>query len=242
MVDHASSYSYSYFIMGATNEQTVAAKHAYERVMREYGHNMESYHGNNIRFDSEDFTTSCKGAQQTYSYSGVGRHHQNRIAKNMNKCLTHSARTVLLHTKRKWSAVINTILWLFAYRAVVERHNKLDLNANGLSPLEQLLGHREEIMAGNFHTWDCPIFVLDSRSQDGTGIEPPKRDPKARASIYLGHSPFHAGNVALVLDLQTGHVSPQCHVVFDDEFSTVPYLQSSEPPPNWIDLVQNHTE
>eukprot|EP00957_Ditylum_brightwellii_P081724 6217207-Ditylum_brightwellii.AAC.1 len=62
------------------------------------------------------------------------------------------------------------------------------------------------------------------------------------AGIYLGHSPFYAGNVALVLNLQTGHVSQQYHVVFDDDFSTVPYPQSSEPPPNWIELVQNHTE
>eukprot|EP00957_Ditylum_brightwellii_P101743 7753968-Ditylum_brightwellii.AAC.1 len=101
MVDHASSYSYLCFIMGATNEKTVAAKHAYERVMREYGYNVESYHGDNSRFDSEDFTNSCKGAQQTYSYSGVRGHHQNGIAENMNKHLTHSARTVLLHEKRK---------------------------------------------------------------------------------------------------------------------------------------------
>eukprot|EP00957_Ditylum_brightwellii_P191740 14596807-Ditylum_brightwellii.AAC.1 len=73
-------------------------------------------------------------------------------------------------------------------------------------------------MASNFHIWGCPTFVLNSRSQSNTEIELPKWDPK------------------------TGHVSPQYHVVFDDEFYTVPYLQSSKPPPNWIDLVQNHTE
>eukprot|EP00957_Ditylum_brightwellii_P194325 14799366-Ditylum_brightwellii.AAC.1 len=66
-------------------------------------------------------------------------------------------------------------------------------------------------MASNFHTWGCPIFALDRRSQSGTGIGPPKWDPKARAGIYLGHSPFHAGNVALVFNLQTGHVSLQYH-------------------------------
>eukprot|EP00957_Ditylum_brightwellii_P190477 14499317-Ditylum_brightwellii.AAC.1 len=103
----------------------------------------------------------------------------------MNKRLTHSTRTVLLHTKRKWLAVINTILWPFAYRAVEERHNKLDLNANGLSPLEQLLGHKKELMASNFHTWGCPIFVINSKSQSNIGIGPPKWDPKARAGIYL---------------------------------------------------------
>eukprot|EP00957_Ditylum_brightwellii_P197119 15017869-Ditylum_brightwellii.AAC.1 len=160
----------------------------------------------------------------------------------MNKHLIHSARTVLLHAKRKWPAVINTILWPFAYRAVEKRHNKLDLKANGLSPLEQLLGHKEESMASDFHTWGYLIFVLNSRSQSNTGIGPPKWDPKARVGIYLSHSSFHAGNVVLVLNLQTGYVSLQYHVVFDDEFSTAPYLQSSEPPPNWIDLVQTHTE
>eukprot|EP00957_Ditylum_brightwellii_P011467 866577-Ditylum_brightwellii.AAC.1 len=137
MIDHASSYSYSHLITGATNEQTMVAKLAYERVVREYGHNVGSYHGDNSRFDSKDFTNSCKAAQQTYSYCGIGGHHQNGIAENMNKRLTHSTRTVLPHAKRKQPAVISTILWLFAYNAIEERHNKLDLNANGLSPLEQ---------------------------------------------------------------------------------------------------------
>eukprot|EP00957_Ditylum_brightwellii_P164403 12516230-Ditylum_brightwellii.AAC.1 len=65
MIDHASNYIYSHFITGATNEQTVAAKLTYKRVMREYGHNVESYHGDNSRFDSEDLINSCKAAQQT---------------------------------------------------------------------------------------------------------------------------------------------------------------------------------
>eukprot|EP00957_Ditylum_brightwellii_P045641 3463067-Ditylum_brightwellii.AAC.1 len=67
------------------------------------------------------------------------------------------------------------------------------------------LGHKEELMASDFHTWGCPIFVLDCRSQSSTGIGSPKGDPKIRASIYLGHSPCHADNAALVLNLQTGH-------------------------------------
>eukprot|EP00957_Ditylum_brightwellii_P156183 11887801-Ditylum_brightwellii.AAC.2 len=108
--------------------------------------------------------------------------------------------------------------------------------------LEQLLGHKEELMASDVCTWGYLVFVLDNRSQTDTGIEPPKWEPNTRTGICLGHSPFHAGNVALVLNLQTGHMSPQYHFVFDDELSTVLHLQSSEPPPNLIDLVQNHTE
>ena len=37
-------------------------------------------------------------------------------------------------------------------------------------------------------------------------------------------------------------VSPQYHVVFDDKFTTVKYLQSSEEPPNLQDLFTHHTE
>eukprot|EP00957_Ditylum_brightwellii_P189210 14402210-Ditylum_brightwellii.AAC.1 len=99
----------------------------------------------------------------------------------MNKQLTHSARTIRIHAKKKWSAVISTILWSFAYREVKERHNKLDPNTNGMSPLEQLLEPEEVLMASDFHTWGCPVFVLNSRSQNDTGIGPPKWDPKARA-------------------------------------------------------------
>jgi hypothetical protein len=39
--------------------------------------------------------------------------------------------------------------------------------------------------------------------------------------MYLGTSPRHSRRVALVLNLQTGHVSPQFHVKFDDLFETL---------------------
>eukprot|EP00957_Ditylum_brightwellii_P204894 15341264-Ditylum_brightwellii.AAC.1 len=64
----------------------------------------------------------------------------------------------------------------------------------------------------------------------------------SRASVYLGNSTVHDGIIALVLNLQTGHVSSQYHIVFDDEFTNVPYLDSAEAPPNWIDFIKNHTE
>ena len=37
-------------------------------------------------------------------------------------------------------------------------------------------------------------------------------------------------------------VSPQFHVVFDDEFSTVPFMRNGEVPPHWKDLVQHSAE
>eukprot|EP00957_Ditylum_brightwellii_P075804 5761227-Ditylum_brightwellii.AAC.1 len=96
-------------------------------------------------------------------------------------------------------------------------------------------------MVEDFHTWDCPVFVMDSTLQSAQSIGPPKWNPRARACVYLGYSPYHAGNVALVFNLQTGHISSQSHVTFDNEFTKVLYLESDEAPPNWASLVTNHT-
>ena len=92
-----------------------------------------------------------------------------------------------------------------------------------------------------FHTLFCPVYVLDSRlhSAAGTG---PSGEPKSRIGVYLGHSPFHAGSVALVFNPSSGRVSPQYHVVFNDEFSTVKYMEQGTMPPNWAHLVQHSSE
>jgi hypothetical protein len=58
----------------------------------------------------------------------------------------------------------------------------------------------------------------------------------------MGHSPCHAGSVALVLNPTTGHVSPQFHVVFDDTFSTVPFMREGTVPSHWAELVRNSSE
>jgi hypothetical protein len=58
----------------------------------------------------------------------------------------------------------------------------------------------------------------------------------------VGHSPSHTGSVALVLNPCTGYVSPQFYVVFDDLYSTVSYMEKSEVPLNWANLVENSRE
>ena len=48
--------------------------------------------------------------------------------------------------------------------------------------------------------------------------------------------------MALVLNPKTGLVSPQFHVVFDNDFTTVPHLRKGTVPPNWAKLVANSRE
>jgi hypothetical protein len=50
-------------------------------------------------------------------------------------------------------------------------------------------------------------------------------------------SPFHSSDVSLVLNLQTGSITPQFHVVFDNHFSTVPsFERETDLPDHWADL------
>ena len=63
-----------------------------------------------------------------------------------------------------------------------------------------------------------------------------------RVGAYIGRSPIHVGNVYLILNLSTGHVSPQFHIVFDETFSTVPSLKNRSVPTSWKFKFENNRE
>ena len=50
------------------------------------------------------------------------------------------------------------------------------------------------------------------------------------------------GSVALVLNPKTLHVSPQYHVVIDDDLLTVPAMKNKEVPACWKKLVAKSAE
>jgi hypothetical protein len=52
----------------------------------------------------------------------------------------------------------------------------------------------------------------------------------------MGISPKHASSVHLVRNLQTGTITPQFHLVFDDFFETV-FSEGEQEPDVWQDLV-----
>ena len=60
---------------------------------------------------------------------------------------------------------------------------------------------------------------MDSALQDGKPFG--KWNVQAKVRIYTGQSLNHNKRVALVLDRKTGLVSPQYHVKFDDEFTSI---------------------
>ncbi len=93
-----------------------------------------------------------------------------------------------------------------------------------------------------FHTFRSPCYVLDQRHQSGASMIPRWERLQARMGVYVGQSPSHASNVALVLNPRTGHILPQFHVVFDDNFTTVEYIRKLTVPLHWAELVCSSAE
>ena len=88
--------------------------------------------------------------------------------------------------------------------------------------------------------WGCPIYILDPQLQDGPKL--PRWEPRSRRGVFMGFSNLHSSGVPLVLNLDTGSITRQFHVVFDDLFSTVPSVEMEhEPPDNWDQLCLENT-
>ena len=204
-LDHHTGYSYSSLQTSLDGEQTVAAKISFESHAESHGVTIQSYHADNGWFAEQRFLDSVNEANQTIDFCTVGAHHQNGLIERHFQQLTSRARTILLHAKCHWPAMISTVLWPVAYKYTELLYNHFSLDTDGLSPAEKFSNVQVKVELKNYHTWGCPCYVLDSQAQTGTMI--PKWDPRSCLGIYVGHSPCHAGIVALVLNLQSMHVS-----------------------------------
>ena len=78
----------------------------------------------------------------------------------------------------------------------------------------------------DFHVWGCPVYVLGSALSGGRSI--PRWKPRLSRGMYVGHSIKFGHSVPLVLDLDTGSITGQFHVVFDDWFQTVPSTSNTK--------------
>jgi hypothetical protein len=240
--DHYSDHVYVFLMRDLTLEETLLAKASYEKFLHSIGVTTKAYHADNGRFADKGFRDDCEKNNQTITFCGVGAHHQNGIAERKIKSLTLGGRTLLLHAKRMLPEYISTILWPFAIKCYEDRMNNLTHRADGRTPFETLAGlESSPLRIKDFHTFGCPCYVLDHRLQSGQSMVP-KWDPRARMGIYVGRSPSHASSVGLILNPRTGHISPQYHVVYDDDFTTVPYLRSETVPPRWAELVRESSQ
>jgi hypothetical protein len=146
-----------------------------------------------------------------------------------------------LHAIYLWLEGVSRNLWPYALKYVCDIRNKFRIHSD--STPENLFSGVTLFKASNIqhlHLFGCPVYVLDDRLQGDSKI--PRWEPRSQVGVYLGHSPYHAKSVALVLNLATGHISPQFHMVFDDDFTTISHLKLGTVPTNWPELFEHSRE
>ena len=71
----------------------------------------------------------------------------------------------------------------------------------------------------------CPAYVLSEELQQGQPFN--KWKQISRTGIYLGQSPIHVKDVALIINPATGYVSPQYHFRLDKRLKTAKTITTS---------------
>ena len=93
----------------------------------------------------------------------------------------------------------------------------------------------------NTHAWECPVYVLNASLQAGKKI--PRQEPRCKRGVFCGLSIVHSSEVPQVLNLTTGSIIVQFHVVFNDLFSMVSLIgREEQPPSHWSNLCLENTE
>ena len=221
-VDQASRMGFVYLQKTCTAEETIEAKGAFERYAENRGVKVQAYHADNGIFKAKKWVEECRQRKQDLTFAGVNAHHQNGIAERRIRELQETTRAMLIHATKRWPGVVTIHLWPYAIRMANQAYNATPLNAhiNKQSPNKIFDNSAVDINPKHWKPFGCPTYVLKAELQGTTGIHP-KWDARSHAGIYLGQSPIHNRNVALVLNIHTGYVSPQFHVKFDESFRTV---------------------
>ena len=131
-------------------------------------------------------------------------------------------RAQMMHQLLHWPDQADESLWPYTLNNAIHIWNNMPDRTSGLSPCKKFTGTKSPHGSNpllSTQAWGCPAFVLDPTLQDGHKL--PKFKKRSRCGVYLGHSPTHSRSIGCILNPETGHISPQCHVVCDELFSTV---------------------
>ena len=219
-VDHASGKVHLQHQVSLRAGETLLGKRAFEREAHAAGFKVKKYHGDNGIFTSDAWRDDCLVKEQELDLSGVGAHHQNGKAERAIRTITSLARAMMIHSALHWPEAHNLSHWPMAMDHAVYLWNNLPAS-DGLSAEEKFTRQKfpNYDHLRRAHVWGAPTYVLDPKLQDGNKI--PKFSPRSRQGKFLGYSRNHSSSVALVLNRQTGKISPQFHCLFDDFFQTV---------------------
>jgi hypothetical protein len=234
-VDHFSDFGYVYMMKEHTANEALDAKLAFEAYSEAHGIEVKRYHADNGVCATQQWKEDCYQQRQLLTLAGVNAHHQNGKVERRIRTLQDLARCMLIHANHRWTSAISVNLWPYALREANDVLNHTNSAAHRYKSTPYQVFSRTEVDNTNKHRQPlfCPVYVLEAPLQSDPVIYD-KWKARCRVGIYLGRSPSHARSVALVLNLATGRVSPQYHVVFDPAFATVSELsQNPLPKSDW---------
>jgi hypothetical protein len=221
-VDNASGKIFNYPQYSNTALETIKSSIWLEAMAQEESFRIKAYHSDNGIFASPEFKNHCAQHNQKYSFGGLGAKHQNGVAERNMKTVAKWARANMLHLATRSPQHANSTYWPQAIDYAVWVFNRLPNMESSIAPNEIWSCVRSPYnKLSCSHVFECPVYVLQSL-QDGKKI--PKWSPRVRLGLFLGFSDLHSSQVPLVLNIATGHISPQFHVIFDDKFETVNFL------------------
>jgi hypothetical protein len=118
----------------------------------------------------------------------------------------------------RWEKTITAELWPFTihHDATIYNTPKRISRDYDLSPWEQFTGERSKLDQTDMHPLFCTVYVLERCMQEGTS--PPKWTKRTTQKVYVGNLHHYSKSVTMVWDPKTKLVSPQFHVMFDDNF------------------------
>jgi len=92
------------------------------------------------------------------------------IAERSILTVSECARAMMLHTSFQWKSGVDISLWPMAVNYSTYIYNHLP-NKMGIAPADLFTGaqvgrHKPR----DIHTWGCPVYILDTKLQQGTKL------------------------------------------------------------------------
>ena len=119
----------------------------------------------------------------------------------------------------------------------VNQHNSFPQCGQSKSPFTLFTDEDCPLKTGDFQVFGCPVYVLDSDLQSQNHKSGGKWSNRCYQGVYIGHSKHHASNVVLVYNPITKLVSPQYHIVFDEDFTSIKHKPGSQEHNEMIDQL-----
>ena len=240
-VDHASGFVRVEFQLRFSAIETIRAKQNFEKFAFDNGVIPLTYLTDSGAFKANKFVQHIRDNNQRIQYCGTDAHHQNGVAERAIRTISNMSRATILHAASRWKHGIDSSMWPMAVHYAIYVCNNIPRTYN-VSPSDLFLGTRvPRHKLQNMHVWGCPDYVLNPSLQAGQKI--PRWEPRSKRGVFFGLSMVHSSKVPQVLNLTTGSITTQFHVVFDDLFSTVSSIaREDQPPSHWSDLCLENTE